>query len=588
MTSLPEGSVAIAQIKSNNGFRFGIKTTTGFAASEKDGPAKSARARLTLRESGVISLRAGGREGRWPVEIIADRAPRSEFAAPPEADDMGRLAITARFDDDYGVSEAALRLRLVANQQRPLDAPAFDAQTAATSRLITLDGAAGPSGERRFTLDLQSDPWAGLEVEAVLVATDAAGQIGESAPAKLTLPEKPFFNPLARAVVEQRQNLAVAPTDWRRVEWAFSGLTLGPQFFFERTKEYLLLRTAMWRVNTTAGGDYADTVDEFWPLALQLEDEALELARRRLEAAKDALREALERGASDNELERLTEELRTALQQYLQALAESGQQMAQNGPPPDETLNSTDLDAMLDAIRDLAKSGAQNAARQALNDLENLLNNLRLSSGAQAGRDGAQGGANGDSGGNAGRAGDIIGRQRDLANRSFQRGQQRGANGDDLAEEQGSIAGDVSGLLNDLEEVAGAGDNPDPDGEAARSLNQALAEMRRSQEALRADQFDAANEAMERAIEALREGGRELAEAAGERGGARGQGEGASVTRDPLGREMGEAYGDGVEVPDKTDAQRARELLEELRRRLSNGERTQEEIEYLERLLERF
>jgi hypothetical protein len=29
-------------------------------------------------------------------------------------------------------------------------------------------------------------------------------------------------------------------------------------------------------------------------------------------------------------------------------------------------------------------------------------------------------------------------------------------------------------------------------------------------------------------------------------------------------------------------------LLEELRRRLSNGERTQEEIDYLERLLERF
>jgi hypothetical protein len=41
-------------------------------------------------------------------------------------------------------------------------------------------------------------------------------------------------------------------------------------------------------------------------------------------------------------------------------------------------------------------------------------------------------------------------------------------------------------------------------------------------------------------------------------------------------------------VPEKSDAQRARELIEALRRRLSDGERSDEEIEYLERLLKRF
>ncbi|MCA8887274.1 MAG: DUF4175 family protein, partial [Parvularculaceae bacterium] len=155
LISLPEGAVAIAQVKSRSGLRFGVKTAAGFTPAEKEGPARSARARLVLHESGVITLRAGGREGRWPVEIIADRPPQAEFSAPPQADDAGRLAVAARFDDDYGVAEASLRLRLVADQDRPLDAPAFDAQTTNASRLIALDGAAGPSGERRFTLDLQ-------------------------------------------------------------------------------------------------------------------------------------------------------------------------------------------------------------------------------------------------------------------------------------------------------------------------------------------------------------------------------------------------------------------------------------------------
>jgi len=41
-------------------------------------------------------------------------------------------------------------------------------------------------------------------------------------------------------------------------------------------------------------------------------------------------------------------------------------------------------------------------------------------------------------------------------------------------------------------------------------------------------------------------------------------------------------------VPEKSDAQKTRELLEELRRRLSEGERTEDEIKYLERLLERY
>ena len=61
--------------------------------------------------------------------------------------------------------------------------------------------------------------------------------------------------------------------------------------------------------------------------------------------------------------------------------------------------------------------------------------------------------------------------------------------------------------------------------------------------------------------------------------------------RDPLGRPrrtQGPDLGNSVKVPDEIDVQRAREILEELRRRLSEPARPPLELDYIERLLRRF
>ncbi|MEZ5915471.1 MAG: DUF4175 family protein [Parvularculaceae bacterium] len=503
-TDAPEGSRVHAQVNSKSRFRLSHRTAGETINGAHEGPENSARMTLTLSQSGVLVLNAGGRTGRWPIGVIDDRTPDVAFVETPAADRDGRFAFTLRIDDDYGAASAALRLRLDPDQERPLDAPELSEGALSESRLIALDGFAGANGPREVSLDLSSDPWAGLEVIAAVIVTDAAGQIGETETVATTLPRKEFFNPLARSVIEQRQSLAVAPAQWRRAEWAFNGLTLGPEYFFERPTDYLLLRTAMWRVSKEAGGDYREAVEEFWPLALQLEDETLELARRRLEAAKDALRDALEIGASDSEINRLTEELRAALQQYLQALAQSGEPV-EDGPPPDETLSAGDLQSMIDSIRDLARSGAQDAARQALEDLENLLDNMRPM--RRAGDNGGEASGPGGPAGPTGQAGDLIGRQRELADRAFERAQNRGAAGDDLADAESTLAGDLSELMGSLD----GRENADPDGAAGRALSRALGEMRRAEGALREEDFDGAAGAMERAIASLREGAENLA-----------------------------------------------------------------------------
>ena len=573
-----EGSIVRIQTKPGARYRLWLRTPGETTKAEREGEEGSARARLTLARTGTLTLSAGGRRARWPINVIDDRPPTVVFEGAPAPDRDGRLTVTVTIDDDYGAAAVVLQLRLDPDQPRPLDAPAFGAEIAAKTESIALDALKGAPGKRAAAVDLSAHPWAGLSVIATVKATDAAGQEGETLPVTITLPAREFFNPLAKAVIEQRQTLAVAPSEWRRTEWALSGMTLGPEFFFDRPTDYLLLRTAMWRVNKRAGENTRSTVEDFWPLALQLEDEALELARQRLDAARAALREALESGAQDAEIERLTEALRAALENYLQALAQAGADHDPDAPPADQTVTAEDLDAMLDQVRDLAKSGAANAARQALAELEQLLENLRAPGGpgdGQAGGAGQQQGA----GGQAGAVGDLIGRQRALADETFRRGETRGATGDDLAKDEGGLAGDLSGLMKSLEEGAEA--------EAGgKALSRALSAMRRAEGALIEENFDGARDSMEEAIANMREGAQALAKADRARAQAA-QGRGGQPLRDPLGRPVGEAGG-GVNVPEISDAQRARELLEELRRRLSEGERTDDEIKYLERLLERF
>jgi hypothetical protein len=95
-----------------------------------------------------------------------------------------------------------------------------------------------------------------------------------------------------------------------------------------------------------------------------------------------------------------------------------------------------------------------------------------------------------------------------------------------------------------------------------------------------------------RALEQLRQGARDMAQQMMRQLPSRYGLNGNQGELDPMGRPPqrtdGPDPGTGVRVPDEIDVQRARELLEELRRRLGETTRPPVELEYLERLLKRF
>lgn len=138
------------------------------------------------------------------------------------------------------------------------------------------------------------------------------------------------------------------------------------------------------------------------------------------------------------------------------------------------------------------------------------------------------------------------------------------------------------------------------EGEAAREALEGSAEaMERAEEALRNGDLGGALDEQAEAMEGLREGMRRLGEqmarearpGEGREGQELGQTDGPGGQRDPLGRNpsgQGQMTTDEQALQGEDVYRRARELLDELRRRAGEQSRSSDELDYLKRLLERF
>ncbi|HMN84865.1 MAG TPA: DUF4175 family protein, partial [Bauldia sp.] len=419
-------------------------------------------------------------------------------------------------------------------------------------------------------------------------------------PAETVLPARPFYEPLAKAVVEQRTKLALDANAADGVANALDVLTLAPEATFDDASDYLALRTAYYRlVNARDDDALRDVVDYLWTVALGIEDGDLSLAARELRNAQEALREALERGASDEEIEKLTADLREAMQKFLQALAEEARKNPQmSAIPPDadmRTLRSQDLEKMLDQIENLAKNGARDAAKQLLSELQNMLENLEAGRPMPGGQD--QAGQQMMESLNA--LADMIRRQQELMDQTHRA--ERGLNPDgsqtpmspeDLAkalEELRNGQAGLEGALQDLmKQLEGMGMQPNG------KLGQAGEAMGDAAEAPGQGRPGEAVGDQSNALDALREGAQGLSQQLANRGPGRGgfrPGGDQMPNEDPLGRPQrttGPDLGTTVKVPDEIDIQRAREILEAIRERLGDPTRPLVERDYLERLLDRF
>jgi uncharacterized protein (TIGR02302 family) len=602
--SVPAGSVVTVRTGGANDLTVVSRDEAGETPAEKvsaeatspeaGGEGRPIERQVRLDRAFEVVVRKGDREVMaWRFKVEPDHAPEIAFAKPPAPARSGALVLDYTLRDDYGVIAGNAEIvPLDENAAAPAARPLYEAPSIPLSlpQLRTREGA----GET--IRDLTSHPWAGAKVKMTLVARDEADQEGRSEPVEIVLPARRFFDPLARAVVEQRARLAMDAAALDRVADALDVLTLAPEDTFDDIGNYLALRSAYHRLLNARGDDeLREVVDYLWSIALGIEDGDLSLAAQALRDAQEALRRALEEGASDEEIARLTEELRQAMQEFMRALAEEARRnpnIANLPPNADmQMLRPQDLERMLDQIEQLARNGARDAARQLLSELQNMLENL------QAGRP-MQGDpqAGGEMMEMMNQLADMIRRQQQLMDETHRAERGLGEDGQPMSPEELAEAlrrlqqGQQSleqALQELMEQMEGMGMQPNG------KLGQAGEAMGRATGQLGQGQPGAAVGNQGEALEALRQGAQAMAQQFSNQGpGYAGNPGGHQMpNEDPLGRPqrtIGPDLGTTVKVPDEIDIQRAREILEAIRKRLGDPTRSIIERDYLERLIDRF
>ena len=562
-------------------------------AGATDGPGPEEHRVPLTAATRLTVTRDGSDLAAWQFTVVPDKPPAIALLGDPKSTASGALHLTYSLQDDYGVSSALAEIAPSAAATAAGAHPLYGAP----SLPLTLPQLHTRQGTGETTRDLSSHPWAGARVKLTLVARDDAGQEGRSSPAEFTLPARNFANPLARAVVEQRAKLALDANAGPDVADGLDALTLAPETGIADFGSYLLLRSAYYRLNAARGDDQLrGVVDYLWQIALHLEDGDRALTTEQLRAAEDALQQALQSNASDDEIARLTQQLRDALSKFMQALAEQAMKNPNAaGMPPDantQVLRPEDLARMLDNIDNLARTGARDAARQLLSQLQNMMENLT------AGNEGQTDPATQQAMKQLNQLGDMIRKQQGLMNQTFSAQRGQNGQGNPLSEDQLKQAlkdlqsgqqalGDALGKL--LSDLQGSGMAPNG------KLGQAGQSMGKAAEALGNGQPGAAVGEQSNALDALRQGAQGLAQQMAS-GRAPGNGSGMGTpggadNTDPLGRPMrnsGLDAGSSVRVPDAIDTQRAREIFDAIRQRLGATTLPAFERDYLERLLEQF
>ena len=614
--SVPAGSQLV--VRSTGHVRFDVVRKGGIEDAPPEAhaalPAGSEERRFVIKGDGAAVLHGvGSNDLTWNFTAIPDRAPTIELIKDPERQARGSLRLDYRMADDYGVVEAhaAFALKDDDAADEKLAHPLYGPPEFA----LTLPQPRTRSGAAQTTRDLTEHPWAGAKVSITLVARDEAGNEGRSEATDFQLPQRIFVKPVARALIEQRRILALDAEAKPLVLTALDTLTLAPERFTPETAVFLGLRAIYFQLaNAKSDDQLREVVSRMWDMATQLEDGNVSQAEQALRQAQEQLRQALERGANDEELKKLMDQLRAAMDKYLQALAEemkkNPQQLARPLDRNTRMLSQQDLKSMLDRLENLARSGNKEAARQLLEQLQSMLENLQMA------RPGAQADDGDDDMMSAlDELGDMIRKQQQLRDKTFKQGQdqrrdrqQRGQGQQqlgDLRQDQQGLRDRLNKLLDQLKQRGlgnpGQQQGQDQKGEGDMDqLGSAGEAMGEAEGELGQGDADSAVDSQGRALEAMRKGAQGLAQQMQQNGMGMGQGPGqpgrngrqrAQQDTDPLGRPMrGREYGDDVtvKVPGEIDAQRARRILEELRKRFGESTRPQLELDYIERLLKDF
>lgn len=605
--------------------------------------------RTTIERSGQFDWRIGPRLQRYVVNVDPDLPPDIQSLDPPEADKRDRLVLRFDASDDYGVERVLLEM--VELSDRLIEETAFEGDTSeidtnsggfkdATGRSIKQDLTRHPLAGRKVIARLVavdgagqrgvSEPFYTTIPDRIFVEPLAKAIIeqrglllsgaGDYAPA----PREPADNDASDGTFDTFQTawrLGRAPAPVQRTVQLIDAVTDAPDpTLFNDPVVYIGLRHVGKSLRYARSAKALQGLPEhMWSLAMRAEFGVLGTALQEMQEAEANLREGIARRASEREVDTLFERYNLAVDAYMEELlrnATIGDGGAAGGGIP---MGSTDqIQELLDAIEEANRIGDTEGARRALAQLAELLENMQMQinpggEGGDAPSDDAMSEELRDA---LEELAESLGEQRELQDQTRQaerdalmrdfggEGRDDTLSAEELAERQDQLEQLIEALRERLGETAAqdgeAGTDPsaggreagtagEPDGSEAgapeSALDRAMDAMRQAQSSLGQGAFGEARSAQSDAIEALRDAGDQLAlDLANDESAEPGNG------ADPIGRGMGGVDSDNAEtdIDTRDNAERSREILDELRRRAAEAERDAQEKDYLDRLLRQY
>lgn len=577
---------------------------------------------IRAEQSGMIEL--AGRQ--FDVTVLPDQPPviRAGSAEARRAD--GQMVQPFEAEDDHGLVSASARIELdLPNVSRKFGlAVAPEPREALSLELPLPRSGARSDVQGRLVEDLSRHPWANMPVNLTLRAIDGIDQAGEAGPTQMVLPGRRFFDPMAAALIELRRDLLWSRDNAGRSAEILRAITWQPEGFVEQPL-YLQLQGAVGVLEADGlGVEERDKLAEaLWKAAVLVEDGGLADALERMKQAQEKLSEAIRNGASPDEIQRLMDELKEATDAYTQMLAEQGKEdpserFTQNQPK--QEITGDQIQQMMDEIQRLMNEGRMAEAQQLLEQFNRMMENLQVTQGQ--GGEGQQGSGQGNQSMNG--LADTLREQQRLSDEAFREMQEQFGQGQsgDAPENADELAQRQRELREELGQQRGLlpGQGSEQGDTARQGLDDAGRAMEDAEQALRDGDLGGALQRQADAIQSMREGMRALGDMLGQdsqrragENGERRQGQdgepagpsdnsdrqsGSAQLRDgrpvldPLGRQQpgnGNVITSGDPLAEGVDpAARARDLLDEIRRRSSERERSQEERDYLGRLLDRF
>ena len=443
---VPQGSMLTLRLYGDVGALTVAETVSGRVG--EIGVASDAQQKFAINQSGNLAIE-GENGAAWDISVAIDQPPLVELTGPVESDAEGEMAQPFLALDDYGVVSGTATIALDIDAVDRVHGLIVDPDGFED---LVLDLPMPFNGDRTdfedFLVDnLSQHPLANLPVTLTMEVVDAAGQTASSPPEQLILPGRRFFQPFAKAIIEQRRDLMWARDNTKRIVQVMKALSHRPEGLFSNETTYLRMRLIIRRLDAFAkfgitGDGQDEIVQAMWDLAIQLEDGTLADARKRLERAQERLAEAMRNGASDEEIAELMQELREATDDYMQLLADEMDPSEDGTDQPDSAQDSMEftqdeLQALMDRIQELMEEGRMAEAAELMEQLNQLLENMRITQG-EGGGDGPQipGQQSMED------LAETLREQEDLSDDAFRELQDRSNNNEQGQEQQGQDQGD--------------------------------------------------------------------------------------------------------------------------------------------------